>query len=645
MGAHTLRPYQEDGFRRVLEAYKRGAKRVLMVLATGGGKTTVFGKLIEQTAERNHRSLILVHRRELATQAANRLQEFGVRYGMIMANTTPTPYAPVQIATVQTLVRRKLPQAGLIVCDEAHLSTAETWAQTLAQYPNAKVLGVTATPWRMGGKPLAGAYDEVVVVATPGQLRQQGYLCDYQGFGYLAPDLSGVKTTGGEYNEQQSAAAMRQSGIVANIVEKWRAHASHLSTVVFAVTVEHSQQLAREFQAAGVRAEHLDGATPLDKRNAIMRRLADGTTQVLCNVGVAVEGIDIPRLKCCVLARPTKSLARAIQMMGRVRRPWEGQTARIHDHAFVIAEHGLPDDDRDYTIHAKESRGNSSEGDEIPPLTTCSSCGCIFHGSSCPECSTPRPVVEREIHTVEGAEEFGFDSSSAAPVQIPATPTRVQWKNVGRVIEGIFERAYTEPTSWGQQTRYVVRGKDRRHDFPGTTRLDTLMRAIKPDDQIRVTFTGETQIGDGRRRKEFRVEKEEPEDPREAVKREAIRIYVEEKISFKEVAHRLGVGAVTVYRWCREAGVSRPHSVSNFVAPGVREEAVRIYVEEELSTREVAHKLGVSARAVCGWVREAGVTRSMSETFRLCRKPRGVAHLRLAPTPHTPWEEFELVAA
>ena len=258
-------------------------------------------------------------------------------------------------------------------------------------------------------------------------------------------------------------------------------------------------------------ASNLHGSTPLEQRNAIMKRVADGSTQVLCNVGVAVEGIDIPRLKCCVLARPTKSLARAIQMMGRVRRPWNGQTARIHDHAFVIAQHGLPDTDRDYSIHATESRGG--EGEDIASISACPQCFALFEGRVCPACATPRVVVEREIHTVEGAEEFGFDSASSAPAEIPAKPTRIRWETVGRIIEGVFERSYTEPTSWGQQTRYVVRGKERRHDFPGTTRLDAAMKSIKANDQIRVTFTGETQIGDGRRRKEFRVEKEEPEDP------------------------------------------------------------------------------------------------------------------------------------
>jgi hypothetical protein len=102
------------------------------------------------------------------------------------------------------------------------------------------------------------------------------------------------------------------------------------------VTVEHSKALSAEFRAAGVMAEHLDGSTPLHVRAAILRRVDQGHTRVLCNVGVAIEGLDIPRLKCCVLARPTKSLARYLQMTGRVRRPWQGVKARIHDHAFVI---------------------------------------------------------------------------------------------------------------------------------------------------------------------------------------------------------------------------------------------------------------------------------------------------------------------
>lgn len=506
MPAHVLRDYQRNGLAQILAAYRDGARSVLAVSPTGSGKTSLFSSLISDLDAGGQRSVILVHRRELATQACNRLREFGVQYGLIMAGESPTPYARTQVASVQTLVRRAVfPQARIVVCDEAHLSTAKTWQAILERYPNARILGVTATPWRLSGKPLAGAYDACVVVAHPRELREQGHLCDYVGFSYLTPDLSDVKTTAGEYNEAQAAAAMSQSVIVDTIVEEYGRHARDLSTVVFAVTVEHSQQLAARFRAAGISAEHLDGSTPIEQRKAILRRVEQGHTRVLCNVGVAVEGLDIPRLKCCVLARPTKSLARAIQMMGRVRRPWQGVTARIHDHAFVIKQHGLPDADRDFTLNAKPEKP--------PSLTTCSECRALYAGPRCTACNAenePKPAGERVLQTVADAEQYEF-SSATTEDEVPArrsdTPTPVRWTTPGRIIEGQLLKTWEEPTQYGQQRKYLVRAAQRDYVLPGTADLNTKLSRVQiPDSTIRVTYVGEEAIGGGRSRKAFKIE-------------------------------------------------------------------------------------------------------------------------------------------
>ena len=506
-----LREYQKDGLARVLAAYAAGARSVLMVLPTGGGKTSVFCHL---AAETSARVLILVHRRELATQAANRLREFGVDFGFVMSGEHPKPAARVQIASVQTLVKRAAPRAGLVIADEAHLSTAATWTQILEQYPNAKILGVTATPWRLGGKPLVGAYDACVVVSTPAELRRQGYLCQYNGFSYLAPDLSGVAKVGDEYNQQQSSDAMRAPAIVTDIVEKWQAHASHLSTVVFAVTVEHSKDLTAQFRAAGVRAEHLDGSTPIEQRRAILARVESGATQVLVNVGVAVEGLDIPRLKCCIDANPTMSLARALQKWGRVRRPWKGVIARIHDHAFNIKRHGLPDQERDYSLVAKSVNP--------PALRQCKKCLAQFDpqetdDGSCPVCAYKAPVEISERNgpeMIDDAEQFDFSSDDAAPVTPPPSaeprpPVMLEWTKVGRVVEGVYKGSVDEKTPFGTRPRFLVEGEKRAYSIPGHAELALKMRPVRVGDGVRVTFTGEKALPGGKTMKTFRLEHDE----------------------------------------------------------------------------------------------------------------------------------------
>lgn len=493
MPPQVLRDYQQRGISEILAAYRAGARSVLAVAPTGSGKTTVFSHVLAELDARRQRGVILVHRRELATQACNRLREFGVRFGLILAGELADPTARIQVASVQTLVRRRAPPAQLVVADEAHLSTAATWRNILEQYPAARILGVTATPWRLSGKPLAGQYDACVVIATPAQLREQGHLCGYNGFSYLTPDLSDVSTTAGDYNEEQASKAMSQSAIVDNIVEEWGAHASELSTVVFAVTKEHSRQLATRFVAAGVRAEHLDGDTPLEQRRAILQRVERGQTRVLCNVGVAVEGLDIPRLKCCILARPTKSLARAIQMMGRVRRPWENVAARIHDHAFVLGQHGLPDDDRDYTLKAKPEKP--------PGLRMCEKCRALYSGRQCPACggeNEPAIQGERVLETVgpEGLERREFSSGDAPAIEAPVMrnphPVKIDWATVkiGRLFEGTYTRWFREQEQFGPRTYYEVECEQRTYHLPGTKTFGARMHQVPSGSRVQIEYRG-----------------------------------------------------------------------------------------------------------------------------------------------------------
>lgn len=514
MSAQILRDYQQRGRGDIFAAWKRKARRCLAVSPVGSGKTTVFSSI---AADVPCDVLILVHRRELATQAANRLREFGVNFGLIMSGEVENPQARVQIAMIQTLVKRKrFPRARLVIIDEAHLSTAQTYATILDQYPRALVLGVTATPWRLGGKPLAGAYDDLIVVATPNELRMQGHLSPYVGFSYKAPDLSDVGQVGEDFDQQKAAQAM--SAITGDIVAEWLAHAKHLSTVVFACTVEHSQKLTEEFHAAGVTAEHLDGKTPKFQRDAILARVASGATQVLCNVNVAVEGLDIPRLKCCVLARPTMSLSRAIQQMGRVRRPWGGLTARIHDHAFVIGRHGLPDLDRDYTLHAKKEKP--------PPISFCPNCFAYFEpGTTCDGCGrehVPEPRGERELKVVDDAEQFQFNSDAAelaaidvATAALPEAwkpPVKVRWDAVGRIVEGEYEGATEEQGQFGARVHYLVRGAERTYSLPGSVQLNALMRAVRIGDRVAVKFAGVRQLSGGRTQNQFEVGIFEPDE-------------------------------------------------------------------------------------------------------------------------------------
>ena len=385
----ALRDYQTRALTEIETRFSLGARRVLLVSPVGSGKTAMFVDYL-----RNYRTtIVIVHRKELLDQASKRLDTLGVPHGIIMSgHPRYDPKIPVQVASIQTLVRRPKPEAELVILDEAHHARAKSWEMVLGSYKDSRVLGVTATPWRIDGRGLGDVFETAVVAAEPMELVTAGWLAPVTGFGYDLPDLSDVKVSHGDYNEKQLGGVMSKPRIVGNIVEQWQQHAAGLSTVVFAVSLEHSRILQAQFQAAGASAEHVDGATPKAEREAILRRVATGQTRVLLNVGILTEGTDIPNLKCAVLARPTKSTGLYIQMVGRVRRPFNGVVARVHDHAGCLQAHLLPDSPRDYSLTTQTKRA------PIEPLRTCKKCLAIYDpqaDSTCPACGHENVAAPR----------------------------------------------------------------------------------------------------------------------------------------------------------------------------------------------------------------------------------------------------------
>jgi DNA repair protein RadD len=195
---------------------------------------------------------------------------------------------------------------------------------------------------------------------------------------------------------------MGSNKLAGNVVEQWLQHCRGKRTVVFAVNVAHSMQLVERFRAAGVVAEHVDGESPIPEREGVLRRLARGETQVVCNVNVLTEGWDCPELEVVVLARPTLSVGFYMQMVGRGLRPAFGKSiCRIHDHAGCILRHGLPDADRDYSLTADGRRGGPKE--LVESLRRCLACFALYDAAlrACPQCGREhvgKPRVVREDH-------------------------------------------------------------------------------------------------------------------------------------------------------------------------------------------------------------------------------------------------------
>ncbi|CAN5521271.1 hypothetical protein BH11ARM2_BH11ARM2_23630 [soil metagenome] len=330
----TLRDYQRQALQSVLAARDRGLHRVMVVIPTGGGKTTLFTALVNEFHRQyGEKSLIVAHRQELLDQAANRVRlmcphlEVGVEGGDHHA----APDCDVVVAGVQSIgrpesTRLKDFNPGLLIMDEGHHAPADTWQNVMRRFGSYEgtcfTLAVTATDHRMDNRPLHGENDAIfedVVFRYP--LRQavaDGWLVDLRGFRVATGvDISSVKTSLGDYNQAQLARAVNTEERNTTAYLHWSEVARDRRTIVFCVDVDHAQDVAQLYRDRGVAAEHVDGTMKAEIREAILSRFQRGKTQVLVNVEIATEGFDAPACDCVLMLRPTQSWALYAQMAGR----------------------------------------------------------------------------------------------------------------------------------------------------------------------------------------------------------------------------------------------------------------------------------------------------------------------------------------
>lgn len=353
-----LRPYQADLVRRTEEALD-SYRRVMMQAPTGGGKTVMFAAMARDWHRQSKRVMLLVHRKELVNQAAMKFFKMGIPYGVIAANYTPQPSQYVQIASVQTAIRRKLPsRMDVIIIDEAHHATASSYRTIVNLYPEARILGVSATPCRADGSGFEKDFDHMVTGPQVSELIEQGYLVAPRVLAApIRQDMNALKVKAGDYDNAELDALMNNRSMIGGLVDQWKKHADGMRTVTFAVNVEHSKAIVEAFTAAGVAAVHLDGTMDADTRDRIIRGFSTGQYVLMSNVGIVTEGFDVPAIECVQLARPTKSLSLYLQMVGRGLRTLEGKdTAIILDHSNSVFMHGLPQSRRDWTLKGVERK-------------------------------------------------------------------------------------------------------------------------------------------------------------------------------------------------------------------------------------------------------------------------------------------------
>lgn len=394
---YALRDYQEALLDQTRLEIRRGNNAPLLVLPTGGGKTRVFCQgIIMPAVAKGLSVIIVVNRKQLVRQACDDLERLGVHdYGVLQANHPRTRYhSPVQVASKDTLIHRMdflRHEPDIIIIDEAHHVTDDnTYSEIRKRWPNAIVIGFTATPCRLDGKPLGAVFNAMVCGPGIKDLIEQRYLVPPTVFAGKPADVTGLKKSGGDWNQKQLAARTDTDELVGDIVETWKAHGDGRPTVAFALNIAHSKHIVANFNEEGIAAAHIDADTPDDERLEILGKLKVGEVKVCSSVGVFTEGFDCPAVGCVILGRRTESLSLYIQMGGRGLRPAngiaeEGEDCIILDHGNFTWKPGFGplDDERIWSLSAKcrnvseeKRRACKNCGANVPPnLPLCPACG------------------------------------------------------------------------------------------------------------------------------------------------------------------------------------------------------------------------------------------------------------------------------
>jgi superfamily II DNA or RNA helicase len=344
--------------------------------------------------------LILVHRAELLDQASRSLP---MHHGVIAANRAMDLSHAVQVASVQTVARRlhRLPRDmfQLIVVDEAHHTTAGTWARTLEHFNSAKLLGVTATPIRGDGRGLGEHYQAMVEGPSAQWLTDNGYLAPAR---VLAPpgfDTIGLRKRMGDFDTKE--AEHRIGTIMGDCLSHYRKHLDGQTAIAFCCSVAHAEAVARLFISAGIPAASIDGTMDATTRRQLLSDLGTGRIKVLTSCALIGEGVDVPSVGGCILLRPTASTSLHLQMIGRCLRPSPGKAAAvILDHVGNTLRLGHHLEPREWTLEGLAKRDRSA----APSVKVCPQCFAAMasQAKQCGECGHTFAAEVRELEQVEG---------------------------------------------------------------------------------------------------------------------------------------------------------------------------------------------------------------------------------------------------
>lgn len=476
-----LRDYQLSLKRDIHTAWQ-SVRHVLAVSPTGSGKTVLFSDIL---ANEPGASVAIAHRQELVSQISLALARCGVRHGIIAPHSTIKNIVSIhmaelgcsfyngnarcRVAGVDTLVRMDpkdgwFHQVAMVVQDEAHhVLRKNKWGRAYEMFPNARSLGVTATPCRADGKGLgthsAGLFESMVCGPSMRDLIDQGYLTDYRVFSAPAHNLNldaVPLSAGGDYSPDPLRKAVHQSSIVGDVVTTYLKHAAGKLGVTFAVDVEDATKIAAAYRAAGVPAEVVTAKTPDHLRIAVLRRFRAREVMQLVNVDLFGEGFDLPAIECVSFARPTQSFALYVQQFGRALRLLEGKAlAIIFDHVGNVLRHGLPDAHREWSLDGRAAR-NPQEG--VMPVRACPKCTLVYERFEprCPYCKHKPAIANRS-----GPEYVDGDLAELSPealhvLRMAVAAADAPPMHATNAVQGAIRNAQIERQRSQAELRYAM---------------------------------------------------------------------------------------------------------------------------------------------------------------------------------------------
>lgn len=452
-----LRPYQSKLIADTRALFRQGKRAPLLVSPCGSGKTVLFSYMAGQSAGR---VVILAHREELLGQISRTLGMFDVPHSWIAAGREYSASPRVAVASVQTLAKRlgRVQAPSLVIIDEAHHATSASYRQVLSAWPGALVVGVTASPERLDGTGLGDVFDSMALGPTVTELTELGALCPYRIYAPSRPDLTAVATRAGDYARDALAVAMDKPTITGCAVSHYQRLAAGKRAVVFCVSVQHSRDVAMQFQAAGFQSAWLDGGMDGRERDRTVAKFRTGAIQVLTSCDLISEGFDLPAIEVAIMLRPTQSTALWIQQSGRALRPHEGKDyAIILDHAGNVFRHGLPDAPREWTLEGRK-RGRRNASEQEVHIRTCPSCMGAqprTGATVCRYCGALFPIDPRQVDEVAGelAEVEREQARVAARQEVGRAKTLAELVDIGT------KRGYKNPYHWA---RHILAARARR---------------------------------------------------------------------------------------------------------------------------------------------------------------------------------------